>query len=148
MKQIFKIVRGTVIQRDGRENFTPGRMYFEGHAFCHTCEDEDRFLENVPGHENSTKVFGKTAIPRGKYRMITSESPRFGRILPEVLHVPGFTGIRIHGGNTAEDSHGCILVGQIKTATGVAKCAPTVTQIINSIDDAAELGIETWLEVE
>lgn len=144
MKQIFKIVRGTVIQRDGRENFTPGRMYFEGHAFCHTCEDEDRFLEANAGR----KEFGKTAIPRGKYRMITSESPRFGRILPEVLNVPGFTGIRIHGGNTAEDSHGCILVGQIKTATGVAKCAPTVTQIINSIDDAAELGIETWLEVE
>ena len=143
MKQTFKLVRGTVIQRDGRENFTPGRMYFEGHAFCHTCEDEDRFLEDT-----GEKVFGKTAIPRGKYRLITSESPRFGRILPEVLHVPGFTGVRIHGGNTAEDSHGCILVGQIKTATGVAKCAPTVQQIINSIDDAAELGIETWLEVE
>ena len=62
--------------------------------------------------DDGAKVFGKTAIPRGKYRLITSESPRFGRILPEVLHVPGFTGIRIHGGNTAEDSHGCILVGQ------------------------------------
>lgn len=143
MKQTFKLIRGVVVQRNGHEGFTPGRMHFEGHAFCHTCEDEDRRLE-----DDGAKVFGKTAIPRGKYRMITSESPRFGRILPEVLNVPGFTGIRIHGGNTAEDSHGCILVGQIKTATGVAKCAPTVQQIINSIDDAAELGIETWLEVE
>lgn len=143
MKQTFKLVRGAVVECDGHENFTPGRMYFEGHAFCHTREDEDRFLE-----DGGAKETGKTAIPRGKYRLITSESPRFGRILPEVLHVPDFTGVRIHGGNTAEDSGGCILVGQIRTATGIAKCAPTVIQIINSIDDAAELGIETWLEVE
>ena len=148
MKQVFKIVRAPVVKRDGFESFTHGRMYLDGVTFCHTCEDEDRQLENVPGHENSTKVYGKTAIPRGKYRLVTSMSPRFGRILPEVLKVPGFTGIRIHGGNTAEDSAGCILAGQIKTATGVAKSAPTVNLIIDTIDDAAELGIETWLEVE
>ena len=143
MKQTFRLARGPVVNRLENENFTPGRMYFEQMAFCHTCEDEDRFLE-----KGNVKVFGKTAIPRGKYRMITSQSQRFGRILPEVLDVPGFSGIRIHGGNTAEDSHGCILVGQVKTATGVAKCAETVNRIIDTIDDATELGIETWLEVE
>lgn len=147
MKQTFKLVRAPVAKRDGFESFTHGRMYFEGHAFCHTCEDEDRQLEEGPKHAGSTKVYGKTAIPRGKYQLITSMSPRFGRILPEVLKVPGFTGIRIHGGNTAEDSAGCILVGQIKTSTGVAKSAPTVNLIIDTIDDAAELGIETWLEI-
>jgi hypothetical protein len=147
MKQTFRLVRAPVVERDGFESFTHGRMYFEGVAFCHTCEDEDRRLEDGPTHVGSTKVYGKTAIPRGKYRLITSESPRFGRILPEVLKVPGFTGIRIHGGNTAEDSHGCILVGQEKRATGVGKSAAVVQRIIDTIDDAAELGIETWLEV-
>jgi len=98
-------------------------MYLDNVVFCHTCEDEDRFLERVPGHEDSVKVYGKTAIPRGKYQLVTSDSAHFGRVLPEVLNVPGFAGIRVHGGNTAEDSAGCILVGQVKTQTGVAKCA-------------------------
>lgn len=142
MKQTFRLVRGPVATRSGAENFTPGRIFLDDVFFCHAVEDEDRKLEDGGG-----KVYGKTAIPRGKYRLITSESPRFGRILPEVLKVPGFTGIRIHGGNTAEDSHGCILVGQEKRATGVGKSAAVVQRIIDTIDDAAELGIETWLEV-
>ena len=135
MKQTFRLFRGAVIQRDGRENFTPGRMYFEGHAFCHTCEDEDRFLE-----DGGTKETGKTAIPRGKYRLITSESPRFGRILPEVLHVPGFTGVRIHGGNTKDDTEGCPLIGEERTENGVRKCKEVVDGLIRRIIAEEKLG--------
>lgn len=143
MRQVFQLVRQPVVHRDGAESFTPGRLSLDGLVFSHTCEDEDRFLEADGGG----KIYGKTAIPRGKYRVVTSHSRRFSRILPEVLDVPGFSGIRIHGGNTAEDSAGCVLVGQTKTKTGVAKCAETVNRIIDTIDDAAELGIETWLEI-
>lgn len=57
------------------------------------------------------KIPGKTAIPSGVYDMIVSMSPRFKRLLPEILKVPNFTGIRIHRGNSAADSSGCLIVG-------------------------------------
>ncbi|MFR7490184.1 MAG: DUF5675 family protein, partial [Romboutsia timonensis] len=57
------------------------------------------------------KIYGKTAIPEGIYEMVLSYSPRFKKILPEILNVPNFTGIRIHCGNSSADSSGCILVG-------------------------------------
>ncbi len=62
-------------------------------------------------HERIRKVHGQTCIPVGKYELRMSMSPRFGKILPEVLEVPGFSGVRIHAGNTIDDTEGCILVG-------------------------------------
>lgn len=143
MKQTFKVVREQVIRNAGGENYTPGKMYLDNVFFCQSLEDEDRFLESGV----TEKDYGRTAIPRGRYRLIPSFSQRFQRVLPLVVDVPGFQGIRIHGGNTAEDSHGCILVGQVRTGRGIAQCSATVERVIDQIDDAAELGIETWLEV-
>lgn len=143
MKQVFKVVREPTMRLAPAENVTLGKLYLDNVFFCQTCEDEDRFLENGV----TEKVDGKTAIPRGQYRVVTSFSNKFQRVLPEVLDVPGFEGIRIHGGNTAEDTHGCVLVGKVRTATGIAQCADTVQRIIDQIDNGHELGIETWLEV-
>lgn len=148
MRQVFRLVREPAIRQPGKEGFTPSRLYLNNVFFCFALEDEDRFLECTPADVSEKKVYGCTAVPRGKYRLITSLSARFGRVLPLVLDVPGFKGIRIHGGNTATDSLGCILVGQTRTANGIAKCAEVVQRIIDAIDDAAELGIETWLEIE
>lgn len=144
MHQTFKVVREPVMNLHPAENVTLGKMYLDNVFFCQACEDEDRFLENGV----TEKIYGRTAIPRGRYRLVTSFSNRFQRVLPLALDVPGFSGIRIHGGNRAEDSHGCILVGKVRTATGIAQCKDTVQRIIDQIDDAAELGIETWLEIE
>lgn len=143
MKQVFKVVREPTIRNPNGENYTLGRMYIDNVFFCHTCEDEDRFLEGGV----TEKVYGRTAIPRGKYRLTTSFSNRFQRVLPLVVDVPGFTGIRIHGGNRAEDSSGCVLVGKVRTSSGIAQCADMVKRVIDQIDDAAELGIESWLEI-
>ena len=60
------------------------------------------------------KVYGKTAIPTGKYIVVVNNSPKFKRNLPRIQNVPGFDGILIHRGNTANDSCGCILVGENK----------------------------------
>lgn len=68
---------------------------------CFTCEDPVRLI----------KVARVTAIPAGQYEVIVSRSVRFGRDLPEILSVPDFSGVRIHPGNTAEDTEGCILPG-------------------------------------
>lgn len=84
-----------------RESFTDkateGKMFVNGEFECYTLEDMDRKLE-LP---NTKKVYGETAIPRGKYRLIISYSKRFKRDLIEVLNVNGFTGVRIHTGNYA-----------------------------------------------
>lgn len=75
-------------------DYTIGKLYIDGHYFCDTLEDTVR-----PSGE---KIKGKTAIPAGDYKVIKSYSPRFKKILPEILNVPGFTGVRIHAGNYAD----------------------------------------------
>ena len=82
---------------------TIGELYVDGEHIADTLEDRVR--------PEGEKVYGKTAIPEGAYEMVLSYSPRFKKILPEILNVPNFTGIRIHCGNSSADSSGCILVG-------------------------------------
>lgn len=72
---------------------------------------EDKVRE-IPGKPvEDWKVKGATAIPMGRYRVVISPSNRFKRLMPELLFVPGFTGIRIHSGNTEADTEGCLLLG-------------------------------------
>jgi hypothetical protein len=89
---------------------TIGELYINGKFFCFTLEDVDRYLEG--GRE---KIYGETAIPRGKYNVVLSYSNRFKKYLPEIQNVPQFEGIRMHTGNKPEDTEGCILVGKVKT---------------------------------
>jgi hypothetical protein len=80
---------------------TTGRLYIEDSFECYTLEDVVR--------EN--KIYGKTAIPEGRYEVVLDISTRFKKELPRLLNVHNFEGIRIHAGNKAEDTEGCILVG-------------------------------------
>jgi len=91
-----------------REKYTIGKWYFDGVYFCDTLEDPVRTIKE----DGSGKMWGDTAIPYGTYKMKLSYSPKFKRILPRLLDVPHFEGILVHRGNTAKDSHGCILVGK------------------------------------
>jgi hypothetical protein len=125
------------------DKFTLGSLMVNGKHLGFTCEDKDRKLE-----EGNEKVYGQTAIPRGKYKVIISFSHRFKKPMPEVLSVPGFSGIRIHGGNTDADTLGCPLLGVNRTGTGVANCAGVNTRLISLIEDCEEIGEEVWLTVE
>ena len=91
------------------EKSTLGKMSVNGAQFCFTLEDRWREKPGVP--VDQWKVDGQTAIPAGTYTVITDFSQHFGKPMPHVLDVPGFAGIRIHSGNTDEDTEGCILVG-------------------------------------
>jgi len=95
-----------VIRDKFTEESTIGKLYINGVLECNTLEDKDRKLEN-----GGTKVYALTAIPRGTYTLILSYSHRFKKYLPEIQNVPGFAGIRIHPGNKASDTEGCILLG-------------------------------------
>lgn len=90
-------------------NYTAGRLFIDG-LFCfYTLEDQVREVANKP--VSAWKVPGETAIPRGSYKIILSDSPKFSRLLPELLNVPGYSKVRLHAGNTTKDTEGCILVG-------------------------------------
>ena len=97
-----------------RHNFTPeftdGIMLIDGIFYGYTLEDTVR----RPGE----KIAGKTAVPEGQYQVTVEESPRFQKELPRLHDVPEFDGVLIHGGNTADDTHGCILVGSAQLEPG------------------------------
>jgi hypothetical protein len=78
---------------------------------CFVLEDTVR----APG----VKIQNETAIPAGRYRMIVDWSNRFKKYAFHILDVPNFTGIRMHSGNTAEDTDGCPLVGQERALNAV-----------------------------
>lgn len=109
-----------LITRNWRKtDYTVGRLYVNGMQLCNSIEDTDRRLfQGQPLSEIlKIKVKGKTAIPTGTYRIRVTESPKFKRPLIEVVDVPGFSGIRIHALNSAEESEGCIGPG-LNTAPG------------------------------
>ena len=119
-------------------DYTIGRMSIDGKYFCDTLEDTVR----APG----VKIPGKTAIPAGKYKIKLTESLRFKKLMPRLENVPGFTGVLIHSGNTAEDTEGCILVGRNRVKGKVLDSRETFARLFRLLF-VAERGRET-LEIE
>ena len=119
-------------------NSTIGRMFVDGAYFGYTLEDTDRGLTS----DMSTtlikvkKVFGKTAIPYGEYEVILSYSNRFKKVMPLLLNVKGFEGVRIHGGNTEENTLGCPLLGSKKTDKTIFECAAINANLIKLLEHA------------
>lgn len=123
----------SLIRKSRSEDFTLGELFIDGQFFCYTVEDKVRPL--------GEKVFGKTAIPAGSYKVIINMSNHFKKEMPLLLSVPGFEGVRIHSGNTAEDSEGCIIIGMVKTENGVGMSRVAFTKLMDKIK-GKELTIE------
>ena len=120
-------------------DFTHSQLTIDGKPECFVVEDVVR---------DGPKVFGKTAIPAGRYRVIITHSPRFRRPLPLLLDVPGFEGVRIHAGNTAKDTEGCLLPGIAKTAKGVANSRLAFSRLFKKIEAALKAGEEVWITIK
>lgn len=89
------------------DDYTIGDFIIDKNLRCNTLEDTVR----APG----VKIPGKTAIPAGRYEVKMTYSNRFKKVMPQIMDVPGFSGIRIHAGNKAADTEGCLLLGEHKS---------------------------------
>ena len=115
------------------KDFTLGELFVNGISFCQTVED----MERMPNE----KVYGKTAIPKGTYKMIVNMSNRFKKEMPLLLDVKNFEGVRIHSGNSAEDSSGCIIIGMTRTLNGVALSRIAFTKLMDKLKGQHDLVI-------
>lgn len=132
----LKLIRDREHSPDG---CTFGRLYVDGKPFCWTIEDEER----------DEKVYGRTAIPTGKYQVVVTRSVRFKRDLPLLLAVPNFSGVRIHPGNTAADTEGCILPGDAPDYDNrfLGQSRAAFNRLFPLIVEALAAKKEVWIEI-
>lgn len=128
---------------DASQNHNWGKFFVNGKYWGETLEDKDRDLE-----DGGEKIYGDTCIPRGRYKVTLTMSRRWGKLMPLVHDVEGFEAIRIHGGNTEHDTLGCPLLGQVRTLTGVAKCAAINERLVMALQAAEQRDEDVWLEVK
>ena len=129
----------TLQRRPSANGATIGELLIDGTHECWTCEDVVR----APG----VKVPGETAIPAGRYRVTITQSARFGRMMPLINDVPGFEGIRIHIGNTAADTEGCVLLGQTCGTSTVAASKLAFDAFYPKLEAALNDGGECWITI-
>jgi hypothetical protein len=110
------------------EKSTIGGLYVNGKFECYTLEDVER----------KEKVFGETAIDKGTYQVVVTYSNAFKQNMPLLLNVPKFQGIRIHSGNTAKNTLGCILVGQTRSVDFIGKSRLAYKSLFSKIKAAAK----------
>src|SRR5207245_6182775 len=120
---------------------TIGELSIDGVFDCFTLED---LVREIPGKPVSEwKVPKETAIPSGNYAVIINDSVRFKRPLPLLINVPGFSGVRIHSGNTSEDTEGCILVGSQVSGDAIIESRKAFEALFEKLKDA----FESWQTV-
>lgn len=122
------------------EKTTIGELYLAGQRVCYILEDVDRGLEQSMSlaEIKKKKVYGETAIPKGRYKVVITMSPKYKRLMPILLNVPGYEGIRIHSGNKAEDTLGCLLPGLTYTTDWVNSSRAAYNKLYRLIDKAKQ----------
>ena len=127
----------------GEPKASPTGGGLEGAYFCDTLEPTWRDYEH-----GAYKVKGRSAIPEGRYAVVISYSPKFKQWLPILLGVPKFEGIRIHAGNTAKDTEGCILVGQNREVGKVLDSRKWLYELKQKIVEAKDRGEAVWITIK
>lgn len=131
------------------KDYTIGDLFVDGNLFCNVLEDAVR----------DEKIYGKTAIPKGTYKVYMNVvSPKFkdrswakpyGGKLPRLLNVPNYDGVLIHVGNTAEDTSGCLLVGINDSQGRISNSQATFKKLMDEyLVPAHERGEEITITIE
>lgn len=136
-----------------REIFTDistiGTLTIDGVFECYILEDKDRGINNTLSLEQimRVKVYGKTAIPYGRYEVDWTMSARFKKMMPILLNVVGWSGIRIHAGNTEIDSLGCLLCGTRKLSNRITESTIATNKLYAKIEAAKKQGQRIYITI-
>lgn len=128
------------------DKYTLGKLSIDGVFFCYTVEDAVRDLKDLNNDgdfddKGEGKVYGETAIPAGTYDIIINMSNRFKKLMPLLLNVPGYSGVRIHSGNTALDTLGCIIIGIVRTPNGVGMSRVAFNKLMAKLENQNNITI-------
>lgn len=137
----------SVLRHHLDDTFTLGKIFIDGQDIgVFTLEDKVREEAGIP--VDQWKIPSQTAIPMGIYKVIVDFSKHFQKQLPHILDVPGFTGVRIHPGNTDLDTEGCILVG-LESSGGdfIGKSREAFEIVFGKINAALAQNSEVEIEV-
>jgi hypothetical protein len=119
----------TVKRLHRTENSTIGELFIDGKFECYTLEDKER----------EVKIKSETAISKGEYKVIINQSNRFKRLLPLLLNVPNFEGVRIHSGNSNHDTEGCILVGTTRSKDFIGNSRIAFNKLFEKMKKAKDI---------
>ena len=124
-----------------KDTYTIGKLYVDDTYFCDVLEDVDRGLKSSMTESEilEKKVKGQTAIPTGHYVINITYSPKYKRMMPLLLDVKGFSGIRIHSGNSSKDTEGCLLVGKNKKVGMVLESRDTYQRLFKMMEGQKEI---------
>ena len=135
----------TLERQESQLTCTPGSLFIDGEFECFTLED---VVREVPGTSVADwKIKGETAIPAGTYVVRLTFSNRFQKVLPLLVDVPGFEGVRIHSGNTDADTEGCILVGQEQNNESILKSRLALQNLMDKLTEATGRGEPIEIEI-
>lgn len=126
--------------------FTLGCTVFAGHQYF-SVEDTVRPLSDCTRISCVGKINGRTAIPAGRYEIKDTYSPKFHKKVLELQNVPGFQGVRIHSGNSADDTEGCLILGFKQSSTGVLQSNAALLQFNADVRAALKNG-PVWITLE
>lgn len=146
---LFKDMELTLKRETFTEDSTIGTLTINGVKECFILEDKDRGLTDaMPLAEIvGTKVYGKTAIPYGRYEIDWTMSARFKIFMPILLRVKGYEGIRIHKGNTAIDTLGCLICGTLKKSNMVTESTMATKKLYDKIESAKKQGQKIYITI-
>lgn len=127
-----------------KDTYTIGKLYVDDTYFCDVLEDVDRGLDSSMSESEilEKKVKGQTAIPTGHYVINITYSPKYKRMMPLLLNVKGFSGIRIHSGNSSKDTEGCLLVGKNKKVGMVLESRDTYQRLFKMMEGEKNITID------
>lgn len=132
------------------QHSTISKVFVDAFFECFVLEDEDRGLKSsMPVDEIAArKLKGDTCIPEGRYKVTVTFSNRFQRDLPLINNVPGFDGIRIHPGNTKENTSGCLLPGEGRSLDMVSNSRKAFDKLFSKIKNALAADEQVWLTIK
>ena len=160
LKEESKKMKLTLVRTYNTSRYCIGHLYINGKFFCDTLEDTDRMLDDrmTAKEIQAIKVKGKTAIPTGVYKItMRVVSPRLskksayrfcGGRVPRLISVKAYDGVLIHIGNKAEDTDGCVLVGENKVKGQVINSTDTFRRLYPIMEKASVANEDIWIEIK